>query len=66
MNMHRRIFGDFECILLHSRPLRLHRNKGRRSVQSNQTEYQIALKVKFDILSEVQSEVYRRILNANL
>lgn len=61
MNMHRRIFGDFECILLHSRPLRLHRNKGR-SVQSNQTEYQIALKVKFNI----QSEVYRRILNANL
>lgn len=52
MNMHRRIFGDFECILLHSRPLRLHRNKGR-SVQSNQTEYQIPLKVKFNILSEV-------------
>lgn len=65
MNMHRRIFEDFKCILLHSRPLRLHRNKGR-SVQSNQTEYQIALKVKFNILSEVQSEVYRRILNANL
>lgn len=61
MNMHRRIFGDFECILLHSRPLRLHRNKGR-SVQSNQTEYQIPLKVKFNILSEV----HRRILNANL